>query len=117
MNQILPQRSARSKKCEAGLRRRSFVKKLGAALVAIAIPFPILAQNNGRKIVGDGKNNLTDRWRFRLDPANAGVQELWFEKDLDKIIKSPCSLPEHGIGDKISMKTPWMGNKIGRAHV
>lgn len=115
MNQILPQRSARSKKCEAGLRRRSFVKKLGAALVAIAIPFPILAQNNGRKIVGDGKNNLTDRWRFRLDPANAGVQELWFEKDLDKIIKSPCSLPEHGIGDKISMKTPWMGNIVDRS--
>jgi hypothetical protein len=68
------------------LNRRLFVKVLGAGLVVTAFRFPMLAQDDGQN--GDAQN-LADRWRFRLDPADSGIQERWFEQNLNQTFKLP----------------------------
>src|SRR6266545_1923203 len=52
--------------------------------------------------------DLAGTWRFALDPADAGVKEQWFSRDLLNHIRLPGVLQSQGYGDEISTKTPWV---------
>lgn len=55
--------------------------------------------------------SLSGSWHLRLDPKNAGVTEKWFAEPIkaQETVKLPGSLPAQGIGDDVSLDTPWMG--------
>ena len=59
--------------------------------------------------------SLAGQWRFQLDPTDVGIQESWFDRELEQSIKLPGSLPQQGIGDDISTNTPWMGGIVDRS--
>lgn len=42
--------------------------------------------------------SLAGRWRFELDPNNAGVTESWFAKSLPEVVKLPGSTDENKKG-------------------
>jgi hypothetical protein len=94
------------------------VKVLGAGLLVTTF-FPVLAPESGSrgrgKIVGGSGRNLAEKWRFRLDRTDAGIHEQWFSTTLSDNIRLPRSLPEQGIGDDISINTPWMGDIVDRS--
>jgi hypothetical protein len=52
------------------------------------------------------------QWRFQLDPQNVGTSERWFERSLPGKIHLPGSLPAQGIGDDVSLETPWVGQIV-----
>ena len=54
--------------------------------------------------------SLAGPWHLQLDPANAGVAERWFARDLPGSIELPGSLPGQGIGDPVTVTTPWIGS-------
>jgi hypothetical protein len=54
--------------------------------------------------------NLAGRWRFQTDASDVGISEKWFFKTLSGSIKLPGSMPENGLGDEITLKTPWTGS-------
>lgn len=53
--------------------------------------------------------SLAGDWRFALDRSDAGIKEQWFSTVLAGRVKLPGSLTAQGIGDDISVDTPWVG--------
>jgi hypothetical protein len=51
---------------------------------------------------------LSGKWSFALDPADAGLQEEWFAKELSGEISLPGILQSQGYGSPISKDTPWV---------
>ncbi len=55
--------------------------------------------------------SLAGVWRLRLDREDRGVAERWFAREIaDLTIPLPGSLPGHGIGDPVTLETPWVGS-------
>ncbi|MDQ8205011.1 glycoside hydrolase family 2 TIM barrel-domain containing protein [Pelagicoccus sp. SDUM812003] len=54
--------------------------------------------------------SLAGSWRLQLDRDNAGVEQRWFAQKLSEKIELPGSLPGQGIGDPITVETPWVGS-------
>jgi beta-galactosidase/beta-glucuronidase len=59
--------------------------------------------------------SLAGRWRFRLDRADVGIKERWFERELPDKVTLPGSLPAQGIGDDVTVDTKWTGGIVDRA--
>lgn len=53
---------------------------------------------------------LAGSWRLQLDRDDAGVEERWFDRQLPDTIELPGSLPGQGIGDPVTVDTPWVGS-------
>ncbi|MHB8899609.1 MAG: discoidin domain-containing protein [Thermoguttaceae bacterium] len=60
--------------------------------------------------------DLAGPWQFQLDPADRGLAEQWFARDLPDRIQLPGSLQQHGFGDEVSLTTPWVGDIIDRSY-
>lgn len=56
----------------------------------------------------DNTVSLAGKWRFALDPADAGVQEKWHSKTLAERIRLPGVLQAQGFGNPVSTNTPWI---------
>ena len=56
--------------------------------------------------------DLSGTWRFALDPADTGMDERWYQNPLSQKIQLPGSLQSQGMGDEITLETPWVGNII-----
>jgi hypothetical protein len=53
--------------------------------------------------------SLDGYWRFEIDPADAGIQQQWFNRGLRGYIKLPGILQSQYIfGNDISTETPWV---------
>lgn len=76
-----------------------------AVLMAVLTPWTGTAAKNQN--VSDF--SLAGEWRFMLDPQDAGRQGRWFERDLPGKIRLPGSLPQQGIGERVSLETKWVG--------
>lgn len=51
---------------------------------------------------------LDGYWRFDLDPADAGVVQQWFNRQLRGYIRLPGILQAQNFGNDISTDTPWV---------
>lgn len=60
--------------------------------------------------------SLAGTWRFRLDAEDAGVAAAWFSTRLPASISLPGSLPEQGVGDPVTLATPWVGRIIDQSY-
>jgi hypothetical protein len=54
--------------------------------------------------------SLSGPWRLQRDPSDAGVGERWFARQLTDTITLPGSLPGQGIGNPVTVDTPWVGS-------
>jgi hypothetical protein len=52
--------------------------------------------------------DLSGKWRFALDAADAGMKQEWAAKALTGSIRLPGALQSQGYGDEISTNTPWV---------
>jgi hypothetical protein len=59
--------------------------------------------------------DLSGTWQFALDPADLGMAERWWERDLPDSIQLPGSAQAQGFGDDVSMATEWTGNIVDRS--
>lgn len=55
------------------------------------------------------KIDLSGEWQFQTDPADRGINERWFEKNLPETIVLPGSMTENGKGNDITLQTEWTG--------
>ena len=76
-------------------------------LAGVAWPGPIQA---GHETV-----SLAGTWRFQLDRSDAGLTERWSERSLPDRINLPGSLPAQGVGDEVTIATPWIGDIVDRS--
>ena len=54
--------------------------------------------------------SLSGTWRFRIDKADAGIEEKWFEKILNDSVHLPGSMLENNKGDDVTLQTKWTGS-------
>ncbi len=53
--------------------------------------------------------SLAGKWRFELDRRDIGEQAHWPSRALAGRVQVPVDLAAQGIGDEISLETPWTG--------
>lgn len=51
--------------------------------------------------------SLDGKWAFQIDSLDVGIEEEWYHKSLSGEIMLPGSMTENGLGDEISLSTPW----------
>ena len=56
--------------------------------------------------------NLEGQWAFKLDSTDVGETEHWFNEPFNKKIHLPGSLTTNGIGNDITINTPWTGDIV-----
>lgn len=52
--------------------------------------------------------DLQGTWRFAMDREDVGVEQGWYERQLEDRIELPGALQSQGYGDPISTTTPWV---------
>ncbi|MDD8026387.1 MAG: beta-galactosidase [Acidobacteriota bacterium] len=69
--------------------------------------------------VADKPADVSGSWLLRLDPADKGLAERWFEKPLPykltKIMQLPGSLAERKLGEDITVDTAWTGGIVDKS--
>ncbi|MGV3764315.1 sugar-binding domain-containing protein, partial [Parapedobacter sp.] len=58
----------------------------------------------------DGAIGLDGTWRFAIDSSDRGVDDRWYETELDDQVKLPGSMTTNGKGFEVSINTPWTGS-------
>jgi hypothetical protein len=53
---------------------------------------------------------LAGTWALELDQRNVGIAERWYERSLKETVQLPGSLAAQGIGEEITVQTPWVGS-------
>ena len=56
--------------------------------------------------------DLSGTWQYAMDPGDKGFVEGWFNRILTDSLKLPGSLTSNGIGDEITLTTPWTGQIV-----
>jgi hypothetical protein len=84
-------------------------------LVTIGLMTPRCLQTHGASGDSRGAISLAGAWRFKADPADAGVGERWFARELAEVVRWPGSMAENGKGDEVSVNTKWTGGIVDRS--
>ena len=58
---------------------------------------------------------LNGTWRFALDREGVGIEESWWRRPLAGSVSLPGTLAGQGIGDPITLDTPWTGQIVDRS--
>ncbi len=59
--------------------------------------------------------SLDGQWRFELDRKGVGIEQRWFTRKLPGQVRLPGTLTGQGIGDEISLRTPWTGTIVDKS--
>lgn len=62
-----------------------------------------------------GHISLDGEWRFALDRNDSGETEAWYSKKLEGRLQLPGDLVSQGIGDPITLDTPWIGRIVDKS--
>jgi hypothetical protein len=59
--------------------------------------------------------SLDGQWGFELDRKGVGIDQRWFARKLPGQVRLPGTLTAQGIGDDISLQTPWTGDIVDKS--
>lgn len=82
----------------------------------VALCFIVLAVSVSIKTAAQQYLDLAGRWSYALDPDDKGVKEEWFRKAFQSGLNLPGSLSSNGIGDEITLNTPWTGQIVDSSY-
>jgi len=66
------------------------------------------------KFAGNDKISLAGEWSFKMDTAEVGIQEEWFNQKFTETVHLPGSMNTNGIGFDVDVNTRWTGNTWNR---
>ena len=75
----------------------------------------MLAVGAGQYACASESIDLSGDWKFSIDRNDEGVNGKWHDKDLTGSIKLPGSMTEQGLGDDLSVSTPFSSNIIDKS--
>ena len=58
---------------------------------------------------------LNGAWRFALDREARGIEEGWWRRRLAGTAALPGTLTGQGVGDPITLETPWIGQIVDKS--
>jgi hypothetical protein len=69
----------------------------------------VYAQLSKNKTADKEKIDLSGRWSYQLDSLGKGIEKHWYSHKLTGNLILPGSLTTNGIGNDITVHTPWTG--------
>lgn len=54
--------------------------------------------------------DISGKWNYRLDPKDVGEAQRWYDDKFSDELLLPGSLNTNGIGEDVSVDTPWVGS-------
>ena len=83
-------------------------RRLTAAVLALLCACGAPAESPAGDVVID----CAGRWRFRADPADAGIAHSWYARRLGDSVSLPGSVAGNGMGDEVTVATAWTGGIV-----
>ena len=62
----------------------------------------------------DNKISLAGEWRFKIDTAEVGIEQEWFNQKFTEKVNLPGSMNTNGKGFDVDVNTPWTGSMWNR---
>lgn len=81
-----------------------------------AVVFLLMAFANNSKAQQSNTINLAGEWRFQIDSLNVGIQQKWYNQNLNSKITLPGSMTTNGIGNYVNVNTIWTGDILDSAY-
>ena len=78
-------------------------------------PSPAVARATSAAASAGTVIQLDGTWRFALDRDGKGIEESWWRRRLEGHATLPGTLAGQGIGDPITLDTPWIGQIVDRS--
>jgi hypothetical protein len=85
------------------------------ACAALALAAPGAGRPSVIAAAADTVIALDGTWRFALDRDRRGIEESWWRRRLAGSATLPGTLPGQGIGNPITLDTPWTGQIVDRS--
>ena len=63
----------------------------------------------------ENRISLAGEWGFKIDTAEVGIQQKWFEQRFTEKVNLPGSMNTNGKGFDVDVKTQWTGSMWNRA--
>jgi len=82
----------------------------------ILILFLFVAGCTSQKTIIREEISLAGEWKFKIDSLDQGVDQQWFNKELDETVSFPGSMAENGKGNEVTLKTDWTGDIVDRSY-
>jgi hypothetical protein len=62
------------------------------------------------------KLSLAGEWKFRIDSLDNGIEQKWYNGELNETVILPGSMAENGKGNEVSLSTDWTGDIVDRSY-
>ncbi len=72
----------------------------------------VKAQPSKNKSSDKQKIDLSGSWGYQLDSLDKGVEQHWYSRKFANKLTLPGSLTTNGIGNDITVRTPWTGSIV-----
>lgn len=86
--------------------------KFSLPALVVGLAFAVLMQPNLSATPADHTISLAGKWAVKLDPESVAESQGWPNGPLKTMLSAslPGSLTTNGIGDQVTLATPWMGD-------
>lgn len=88
---------------------KKVIPQLLFTLLLVTLNNIVKAQPSGNKSLDTQKINLAGNWSYQLDSLDKGIEQHWYSHKLTGKLTLPGSLTINGIGNDITIHTPWTG--------
>ena len=95
----------------SSLLRSGFLRNLCIVLTSV-----LFGATAPETVAASQAESLAGSWRFALDHGDAGISGRWFERALEGSVRLPGALAAQGIGDDVTLETPWTGSIVDRSY-
>jgi len=89
---------------------RKLILLLLIAFLQLTLITVVKGQSKKSAVTVGYKIDLSGKWAFQVDSLDIGIKQKWYGSALTNKIKLPGSMTTNGLGDDITVNTPWTGS-------
>jgi beta-galactosidase/beta-glucuronidase len=79
------------------------------AFLQLTLITVVKGQSEKSSVMADYKIDLSGKWAFKVDSLDQGIAKKWYGTALSDKITLPGSMTTNGLGNDITVNTPWTG--------
>jgi len=89
---------------------RKLILLLLIAFLQLTLISVVKGQSKRNAVTVGYKIDLSGNWAFQIDSLDIGIKQKWYGSNLTNKITLPGSMTTNGLGNDITVNTPWTGS-------
>ena len=89
---------------------RKLILLLLIAFLQLTLISVVKGQSKKSAVTVGYKIDLSGNWAFQIDSLDIGIKQKWYGSNLTNKITLPGSMTTNGLGNDITVNTPWTGS-------